>query len=257
MTGHPDKLAAMAIPDNRSLLAPLAPQRNRTAEVAERIAALISSGKLPPGSRLPAEWELMDAMGVSRTVVREAVAALRADGLVVTRQGSGAFVAHDATRIPFRIDPDCMSTIEDVLAVMELRLAVEVEVAALAAVRANAAAIKTIERSLAAIDRAIATGESAVAEDFAFHQSLARATGNKHLTSFLTFLGAHVIPRQSIRSAISGSEQTAYLARIQAEHAEIAAAIRKGDATRARKAMRVHLENSLERYRRLAKRSAV
>lgn len=254
MTGHPDKLAAMAMPDNRSLLSPLTPQRNRTAEVAERIAALISSGKLAPGSRLPTELELMDAMGVSRTVVREAVAALKADGLVVTRQGSGAFVAHDATRIPFRIDPDRISTIADVIAVMELRLAVEVEVAAIAAERASAAAIKTIERSLAAIDRAISAGESAVAEDFAFHQAIAKATGNAHFISFLTFLGAHVIPRQSIRSAMTGTEQAAYLARIQAEHAEIAAAIRKGDPARARKAMRLHLENSLERYRHLAKR---
>src|SRR5690606_5150712 len=106
---------------------------------------------------------------------------------------------------------------------------------------ANAAAIKAIERSLAAIDRSIAAGESAVAEDFAFHQSIAKATGNTHFISFLTFLGAHVIPRQSIRSVMIGSEQAAYLQRIQSEHAEIATAIKRGDSTRARKAMRLHL----------------
>lgn len=101
--------------DKTALLSPLKPQRNRTAEVSERIAALITSGKLQPGARLPTEAELMEAMGVSRTVVREAVAALKADGLVLTRQGAGAFVASDAARMPFRIDPDSLSSIDDVI----------------------------------------------------------------------------------------------------------------------------------------------
>ncbi len=182
--------------DKTALLAPLKPQRNRTTEVSERIAALITSGRLQPGERLPTEAELMDAMGVSRTVVREAVAALKADGLIVTRQGAGAFVASDAARMPFRIDPDSLSSIDDVIAVMELRLAIEVEAAALAAERASPSAVKSIDKALTAIDRAIAAGESAVAEDFAFHQAIAKATGNTHFISFLTFLGVHVIPRQ-------------------------------------------------------------
>ena len=112
---------------------PLRPARNLSGEVVERIAAEIRSGRLEPGARLPTEQELMAAMGVSRTVVREAVSALRAEGLVTTRQGSGAFVAADASRVPFRIDPEGLSSIGDVLDVMELRLAIEVEAAALAA----------------------------------------------------------------------------------------------------------------------------
>lgn len=257
MTGHPDNNDAMtSTPDKTSLLAPLRPQRNRTAEVSERIATLITGGKLQPGERLPTEAELMEAMGVSRTVVREAVAALKADGLVVTRQGAGAFVASDAARMPFRIDPDSLSSIDDVIAVMELRLAVEVEAAALAAERAPAAAVKAIGVALAAIDRAIAAGESAVAEDFAFHQAIAKATANAHFPSFLNFLGVHVIPRQRVRSSMSsGEERTRYLKRVQSEHEEITAAIRAGDSSRARKAMRLHLENSLQRYRRLAERA--
>ncbi len=240
--------------DKTALLAPLKPQRNRTTEVSERIAALITSGRLQPGERLPTEAELMDAMGVSRTVVREAVAALKADGLIVTRQGAGAFVASDAARMPFRIDPDSLSSIDDVIAVMELRLAIEVEAAALAAERASPSAVKSIDKALTAIDRAIAAGESAVAEDFAFHQAIAKATGNTHFISFLTFLGVHVIPRQRIRSSMTSEERGRYLKRFQGEHEEIAAAIRKGDSARARKAMRLHLDNSLQRYRRLAER---
>lgn len=248
----------MLPPDKSALLSPLKPQRNRTTEVSERIAALIANGKLARGERLPTEAELMDAMGVSRTVVREAVAALKADGLVVTRQGAGAFVAADATRMPFRIAPESLSSIDDVVAVLELRLAVEVEAAALAAERASPAAIKSIDRALTGIDRAIGEGSSAIDEDFAFHQAIAKATGNAHFSAFLTFLGGHVIPRQSVRSSMTiADEMSRYLKRVQSEHEDIAAAIRKQDGVRARKAMRIHLENSLERYRRLAERAAV
>ena len=83
-----------------AILAPLGPPKNRTAEVVERLAAEIGSGRLSPGARLPTEQEMMTALGVSRTVVREAVAALRAQGLVTTRQGLGAFVASDQQRRP-------------------------------------------------------------------------------------------------------------------------------------------------------------
>ena len=120
-----------------------------------RIAGEIRSGRLAPGARLPTELELMAAMGVSRTVVREAVAALRAEGLVTTRQGSGAFVAADASRVPFRIDPDGLSSIADVLEVMELRLAIEVEAAALAAERITPERLAPIARALRAIEAAI------------------------------------------------------------------------------------------------------
>src|SRR6059058_329321 len=97
--------------ENTSVLRPVAPTRNLRHEIAERLAAEILGGQLPPGARLPTEQEMVAAMGVSRTVVREAVAALRADGLVVTRQGAGAFVAPDAERRPFRLALDGLPSI--------------------------------------------------------------------------------------------------------------------------------------------------
>src|SRR5712672_943199 len=88
--------------ENRlAALRPLTAPRRLTHELVERLTAEIVSGKLPPGARLPTEQEMIAATGVSRTVVREAVAALRAEGLVVTRQGAGAFVA-EGVRRPFR-----------------------------------------------------------------------------------------------------------------------------------------------------------
>lgn len=253
MTRHQTNLAAVSGGGKTSGLKPVRAHRNLTAEVVERLAAEIRSGRLKPGGRLPTEQELMSVLGVSRTVVREAVAALKADGLVTTRQGAGAFVSSDDSRVPFRIAPEGLATIDDVLDVMELRLAVEVEAAGLAAERVTPSSRRSVEAALEAIEPAIARGEGAVAEDFAFHLAIAKATGNAHFVQFLSFLGRHVIPRQSIRAAVSTPEETrAYLARIQKEHARIAQAIAAGDGSEARRAMRVHLTKSLERYRSLA-----
>lgn len=226
--------------------------RNLTRDVVQRLSQEIRSGGYGPGARLPTEHALMTAMGVSRTVVREAVAALRADGLVTSRQGAGVFVA-DASRAPFRIDPAGLGSIEDVLEVMELRLAIEVEAAGLAAQRASPKAIDKIRRALRSIDRALSNGEGAVREDFDFHRAIAQASGNSRIAELLTMLGHHIIPRQNVRVAIAPmASQRLYLTRIQQEHARIFAAIREGSAADARRAMHAHLTLSLERYRHIA-----
>lgn len=239
-----------------SLLKPLSPSRNLVDELVERIADEIRSGRLAPGARLPTEFELMAATGVSRTVVREAVAALRAEGLVVTRQGLGAFVATEAHKTAFRIvsgPKDEPGSISNVVSVLELRLAVEVEAAALAAERADRRQIAQIATALADIDTAVASGGSAVAEDFSLHRAIAQATHNPQFASFLDFLGRHFIPRQTIRAAeASEAEQRAYLERIQKDHTRIVEAIRSGNSKDARNAMRAHLTKSLQRYRGMA-----
>src|SRR5579863_351001 len=109
------------------LLRPLGAPKSLSSEVVDRLAEQIMSGKLPVGAKLPSEQQMMKGMGVSRTVVREAVAALRARGLVVTRQGAGAFVDRDAGRQPYSINPEGLPSIAEVLDVMELRASVESE----------------------------------------------------------------------------------------------------------------------------------
>ena len=232
---------------------PLRAARNLTEEVVKRIATSIRAGDLAPGARLPTEQELMTAMGVSRTVVREAVAALRADGLVTTRQGSGAFVAANSSRMPFRISSDGLMSIDDVLEVMELRLAIEVEAAALAAERITPARLGPIRHALRSINSALRKGEAAVREDFAFHRAIAVASANTKIAALVEFLGHHIIPRQSIRASMAKpAEQRRYLKRIQDEHDRIFEAIRDADITEARRSMRSHLTRSLARYRRLS-----
>jgi DNA-binding FadR family transcriptional regulator len=235
------------------MLRPVTPPTRLTREIAVRIADEIATARLPPGAKLPTEQEMVAAMGVSRTVVREAVAALRAQGLIVTRQGAGAFVAAEADRRPFQLAFDGLPSIAEVLDVMELRASVEVEAAGLAAERGSPAARKRVGAALKAIDAALDRGEGAIAEDFAFHRTIAAATGNPQFAHFLEYLGRFIIPRQSIRVAAHRPEgQRAYLETFQREHAAIATAIVARDADAAREAMRRHLANSQARYRRLA-----
>lgn len=239
------------------VLRPVARRANLTHEITERIAAEIAGGSLPPGSRLPTEQDMVEAMGVSRTVVREAVAALRADGLVTTRQGAGVFVAADAARRPFRLAVEGLTSIEDVLEVMELRAGIETEAAGLAAARATRSACRRIGTALNRIDAAIRRGESAVDEDFGFHRALAEATGNEQFAHFLAYLGRIIIPRQSIRVAVHETDgRRAYLEMIQSEHRAIFACVESGDVDGARDAMRAHLTNSQARYRRLVAEAA-
>ena len=243
----------------RALLRPLPPVRNLTDEVIARIKKEIGSGRLVPGARLPTEQELMAALGVSRTVVREAVAALRADGLITTRQGSGAYVAADVSRVPFRIDPEGSELDRGrsggdgaaaggrggeppALAAERMRRRRQ------AAGRSRGALRRRRVRRFAARRGRGRRGSSAC------HRAIAEASGNRAVQAeLLEFLGRHVIPRQSVRVGLSPPEQQRkYLARIQSEHRRIYEALRKGDPGEARKAMREHLTRSLKRYRRLA-----
>jgi DNA-binding FadR family transcriptional regulator len=234
---------------------PLGPTVSRTQELTQRLSAEIRSGRLEPGARLPTEQELALATGVSRTVVREATAALRADGLVVTRQGLGAFVAADVQLRPFRIDPDNLKSAPEVLHILELRMSLEIEASGLAAERRTSKDLSQIKEALQTIDAEIESGTNAVDADFKFHLSIFRAVHNRYFPQFLEFLGNFIIPRQIVNVANdSDAERTLYLQRVQAEHVAIFDAIRTQDSADARKAARRHLENSMQRYREIASR---
>jgi len=232
---------------------PLSPERKLSRGLFEQLSEQIKSGRLAAGARLPTEEELSRAARVSRTVVREAVAALRADGLVVTRQGVGAFVSAAPQQAPFRIDQEGMRSIQDVLHVMELRLGVEIESAGLAAERATKPQLRAIAAALDAMARAATQGKDAIDQDLELHRAIAEATGNEQFPRFLQFIGRHLIPRR----IVSGMPQSmggrrAYLDLLQEEHQAIVDAIQGRDPKAAREAMRRHLTRSVERYRKLA-----
>lgn len=225
---------------------------SRAVQVADWLAREIRSGRLVAGEKLPTEQELIGRFGVSRTVIREAMAALRSQGLVVSRQGSGVFVASAGGSPTFRIAPEEVRSLAEVGHVLQLRLAVEVEAAGLAAAHRAAEDLDAMAGHLAAIDAAIAAGESAVQSDFAFHRAISTSTGNPYFERFMHFLGPVVIPRQSIRPVSETAEQRrAYLAHVQDEHRRIQQAIERGSVEAARLGAREHLEASRDRYARM------
>ena len=243
-------------PKNLTLLRPLAAPRGLTGQLVARLTADIVGGKLTPGSQLPTEQEMIAATGVSRTVVREAVAALKADRLVVTRQGVGAFVA-DHVRRPFRVDFDESTPLRDILNVMELRTGVEIEAAGLAAERASPAQIRKVADRFAAIQSAIEHGGNAVDQDFMFHCEIADATSNPQFKHFLEYLGRFIIPRRAVWGRSAPPTKRSQLDIFQQEHAQILNAIREHAVSPARDAMQRHLLNSRRRYEKLAAEAGI
>jgi DNA-binding FadR family transcriptional regulator len=226
------------------------PARNLTTSVIRALSARIERAELKPGDRLPTERELMEAFGVSRTVVREAISSLRAEGLVITRQGKGAFLARDAARAAFRIDEADLVTLQDVVRVMEVRIGLEAETAALAAARRTDAHIAQMRVALEEIEAALGSTEKSAGADLRFHLGVAEATGNGYFVDLLRQLGPLLIPRARIdtfRSDEAG--RRAYLRRVNQEHARVLEAIVRGDAEAARAAMRAHLVHGRERIR--------
>jgi DNA-binding FadR family transcriptional regulator len=234
--------------------APLAERRRpRTLalELVQTLGERIRDGRLATGDKLPTEAAVMAEFGVSRTVVREAISKLQAAGLVETRHGIGTFVVGVGDAGGFRIAPEQMATLRDVIAVLELRIGIETEGAALAAQRRTDEDLAQMRVALDAVQAAVDAGKDAVGADFQFHSAIARATQNPHFAELIATLGARIIPRARLEGEDTMTdERRAYLKRVNAEHENILDAIAAGDADGARAAMRTHLANSRERRRR-------
>ncbi|HZN79653.1 MAG TPA: GntR family transcriptional regulator, partial [Mycobacterium sp.] len=158
-----------------------------TTTLGQRVVAglkdKILAGDLPPGHKLPSEAELIDEYGVSRTVVREAVTRLRAEGLVETFQGRGSFVLAMPEPTSFTVESAAIRTHHDVLDMIDFRLGIECEAAALAAARADTSGAESIR---AALDAFVAAApEDQVEADFGFHRAIAAASGSRFYLELL------------------------------------------------------------------------
>jgi len=225
--------------------------RTLALELVESLGGRIREGRLQPGDKLPTEAAIMAEFDVSRTVVREALSKLQAGGLVETRHGIGTFVLGIGSTPGFKIAPEQFSTLRDVIAVLELRIGVETEAAALAAQRRTADNLQAMRVALDSVVAGVEAGRDAVAADFAFHLEVARATQNDHFADLMGTLGSMIIPRARLESATDLSEERRqYLRRVNSEHESIFDAIANQDPDAARAAMRTHLANSRERRRR-------
>src|SRR5215469_14033310 len=223
---------------------------NLAQQVVTNISSLIESGMLAPGEKLPRESEIVRQEGVSRTVVREAISKLQALGLVATRHGVGTFICEPAERGGFGIDRIAINSADDILAMLELRIAIETEAAALAAKRRSDNHLNAMRRAMESFKEEIHSGRGAVDADFQFHLTIARASGNRYFLKIITTLGSRMIPRARFHIDEHQRPQQEYLVRIDHEHEDIYNAILRADPEASRAALRNHLSNSRERLRR-------
>jgi DNA-binding FadR family transcriptional regulator len=228
-----------------------APQgKTLVAKMTDALSSQIAAGHYKPGDRLPSEAQLTQEFGVSRTVVREAIAALRSGGLVEARHGIGVFVLEPAPteRHPFHgVD---LARVSSLIEMLELRTAVEGDAAALAALRRSPAQEEKIVEAFDTFCASAAEGRPTAEADFNFHLAIAEATNNPRFSEFLKMLGPALIPRRAVSE--TGEETvlaSADLTRLVSEHEAILIAIQDGNEEQARIAMRQHLKNSQIRYR--------
>ena len=214
--------------------------------VCEALTQLISGDDFPPGSRLPSEMNMASRFGVSRTVIREAISRLKSEGLVESRQGSGVFVREGNMDAPFRIDPSVMDSIQSVLQVVELRQALEGEIAALAAKRRTAAQMKAIDQALKQIEIDEREGKDGVDADIAFHRSIAAATGNPHFLALVEFLFNCLRDATATTRSYEATKASLSL-EVKGEHATIVDSISRQDPVSARAAARKHMEGATRR----------
>ena len=223
--------------------------------LAEELKTLVLSAGLAPGAQLPTEGELCTRYSVSRTVVREAISRLRSEGIVETRQGQGVFVSETAVRSRFAVDWDHVRTLPATVELMQLRMGVEVESAGLSAQHRSDEEAAGLRALLRGIDAGLGRREAPpIIYDFEFHLAIARASRNAYILQMLKFLEPLVVSRFSLSAQIDRSFTAEYSGVARAEHEAIVRAIDARHGAEARKAMRRHLTNSIDRLTRLAGR---
>ncbi len=209
------------------------------ARIAGQIAREIAEGRIGPGEKLPTEHILAKTFGVSRSVVREAIAQLRNEGLVETRQGVGAFVTETSARQSLRIEQGDLYDRESFRSLFQLRMPLEIEAAGLAALHHDADDLQKLDEALAQMTGAEKWTDQGIAADLVFHRVVAAATHNEYYPLFIGFIA------ERISLAINAARATAVLEEIVeitiAEHVAVRDAVASRDPLKARHAMRQHL----------------
>lgn len=216
-----------------------------SVKISRYLEMEIAEGRLKPGERIPSESQLTEHFGVSRNVVREAVARLKSDGLVESYQGAGAFVSSKAHRRSFRIDHDELSSMPKLRQLYELRLDLEVSAAGMAARRRSRSQLAVIQAAFGVLSESLATGQPVIEPSLAFKRAIANATGNEYFKNFMLFLTAHIFEAASFEQRILGSG--ALREAVLSEYESILQAIELGDPDLARRAAWVQIINSAER----------
>lgn len=212
-------------------------------QIVQQVEESILKGQLKPGDQLPAERDLAQRFGVSRTAVREAVKALREKGLVEAYSGRGTFVTNETSQT-IRQSLDFMIRIgqhEGSVHLAELRQILEPEIAALAASRIEEQLLSTMREAVNAMDRSLHDPDAYVEADLDFHLALAEAVGNPLVLALLDSIVGLLREQRSRIFRVDGGPE-----RGQFHHKRILQEIERGDADGARESMRAHLRQVSE-----------
>jgi GntR family transcriptional regulator, transcriptional repressor for pyruvate dehydrogenase complex len=207
---------------------------------ADQLLDMVISGGLRPGERLPPERELVGRLRVSRTVVREALNLLEARGLISIEHGRGAVVSGGSTHavrdtlgLLLRVRPKALWEL------LEIRQILEVEIAGLAAERAEEDDVREMHGQLDRMETLIDAPEGYVDADVEFHALLARSTRNGVLLTMLDPVVELLRASRQVSASRPGRAR-----RAPREHEETLRCVEAGDAVGAREGMRVHLINT-------------
>jgi GntR family transcriptional repressor for pyruvate dehydrogenase complex len=217
-----------------------------SVQVADQLAAQIHAGQFAPGDKLPTEANLVEQFKVSRTVVREAMSRLKSVGLLESRQGSGVFVSVSAGFAPLNFDARHAESKVAVLQMVEVRRALEAEVAGLAALRRSHVDMERIQAAVAQLEQAVKDGNNGVDEDVRFHRAIAEAAQNPFLISTLNYLAQFLKGATRVTRA-NEARRADFMDAVRAEHQAIVDAIARGDASAARAAAASHMDNAVTR----------
>ncbi|KUF11843.1 hypothetical protein AVJ23_04475 [Pseudoponticoccus marisrubri] len=213
--------------------------------IADRLLAQIESGEIAEGEVLPTESALAQSFGVSRNVVREAIARLRYDGILDSRQGRGATVLPRDARLTFRIDDSGLADEAALADLFELRGVLEIEIAGIAALRHGEGDLAELRGVLADLDAGPAFDEASLEADARFHRALAAATDNAYLKGISTYIAFRLKGTSRDTAAIYRSDDL--VRRTIAEHRHILDRVAVRDPDGARDAMRQHIRQAADR----------
>lgn len=220
-------------------------EAKRSAGIYQHIFEVIIAGEFPVNARLPSETELAQRFGASRPVVREALARLRDDGIIISRQGSGSYVKRRPDIAVLRFVP--VSSIADIQRCFEFRHGLEGIAAALAAERWEDGDMAEIRAAFDALEASTEDFKLGVDADERFHLAIAKATHNAYHVSVQSSLQPNIVFGMSLTRNLSLLRTQERLREVQDEHRAIVEAVTARIPAAARAAMQLHIDNARRR----------
>ncbi|MFY0682715.1 MAG: FadR family transcriptional regulator [Thalassovita sp.] len=213
--------------------------------IAGQILQQVTDGELQPGDPLPTETALAEIFGVSRNVVREAIARLRSDGVIETKQGRGAVVQPLSERATFRIDIASLGDQDNLASLFELRGLLEIDAAGLAALRRNDADVAELGAAIDIMRGSQDFDDQRLEADARFHRRIGLATGNGYLATIIDYISSRLVDTTRATGEVYAKSDLMDVT--IREHSNILDAIRAQDVQAARLAMATHIRGAAAR----------